>query len=256
MIVIDKLCYSSRLRYTNAEVKFTYAILTLLFCVISRSLVMAAIVLTVNGILTVGKGRIPFVVYRRLMLIPLAFILLSTGAVIVNVSKSPLDAYAIPIGSWYMTGSRESLMFAARLILSAFAAVSCLYFLSLNTTMTDILGVLAKIHCPQMMVELMLLIYRFIFVLTQTASAIQTSQKSRLGYQDFKTSVRSFGQMAAVLFIRALKRSNALYDAMESRGYDGRIRVLQESYPPKRKEIVLVVLFEIALLVGCILQLP
>lgn len=256
MSVIDKLCYNSRLRYINAEVKFAYAILTLLFCIISRSLVIAAIVLTVNGILTVGKGRIPFVIYHRLMLVPLGFLLLSTGTLIVNISKMPLDAYAIPIGSWYLTGSRASLMLAARLILSAFASVSCLYFLSLNTTMTDILGVLERAHCPQMIVELMLLIYRYIFVLTDTASAIQVSQRSRLGYQDFKTSIRSFGQMAAVLFIRSLKRSNALYDAMESRGYDGRIRVLRECYPPRRKEIVLVVLFEIALLVSCIVQIP
>lgn len=248
MIVIDKLCYRSGLRYRNAEVKFAYAMLTLVFCIISRSLLIAGIVLLANGILTVVYGGIPLSVYGRLMRIPVAFLVLSTVVLIVNFSKIPLDAYAIPIGEWYLTGSRESVFFAVRLVGSALAAVSCLYFLSLNTTMTDILGVLERLHCPQLLIELMLLIYRFIFVLLETASAIQISQKARLGYQDFRTSVQSFGQMAAVLFVRALKRSDALFDAMESRGYDGKIRVLKENCPPRKREIISLTVFEVLLL--------
>ena len=60
MLTIDKLCYYSRLRYVNAMEKFTYTVLTLVFCVASRSLLMAVLVLAVNGILTVKKGGIPF----------------------------------------------------------------------------------------------------------------------------------------------------------------------------------------------------
>lgn len=256
MIVIDKLCYRSKLRYTNAEVKFAYAILTLLFCIISRSLLMAAMVLMVNGVLTVKKGRIPFRLYGRLMLIPLCFLFLSTLAIIVNIAKTPLDAYAVPIASWYVTGSRQSLVWALQLISSTWAAVSCLYFLSFNTTMTDILGVLERLHCLALMIELAMLIYRFIFVLLESASQILTAQKARMGYRDFKTSLQSFGQMGAALLIRAWKRSDALYNAMESRGYQGRLKVLKESSPPKKKEIVMLVFVELLLLAGCIWQLP
>ena len=49
MITIDKLCYTSRLRYENAGEKFAFAMLTLLMCVISRSMVVAGIVLVVTG---------------------------------------------------------------------------------------------------------------------------------------------------------------------------------------------------------------
>ena len=54
--------------------------------------------------------------------------------------------------------------------------------------------------------------------------------------------------MVSVLFIRALKKSGALYDAMEARCYDGTIRVLTENHPPKRAEIFLIAFFEILLL--------
>ena len=44
MIVIDKLCYQSKLRYENAGEKFAFAVLTLLICVVSRSIAVAGIV--------------------------------------------------------------------------------------------------------------------------------------------------------------------------------------------------------------------
>ena len=114
--------------------------------------------------------------------------------------------------------------------------------------MTDILEVLRKLHVPALLIELMLLIYRFIFVLLETASAITTAQKSRLGNRNYRTKVRAFGSMGSALFIRAFRRANALYDAMESRCYDGTIRVLSEEQPVSRKEICYIAVFEIILL--------
>ena len=53
MIVIDKLCYQSKLRYENAGEKFAFAVITLCICVMSRSAAVAGIVLAATGILTV-----------------------------------------------------------------------------------------------------------------------------------------------------------------------------------------------------------
>lgn len=247
MIVADKLCYRSKLRYINGSEKFAYALISLLFCVVSRSLVIALIVFLLNAYLTVKKGGIPFKKYVTLLLVPLAFLIMSTLAIVVNISKTPLDAYAFSVGSLFVTGSTKSLLFAVQLMGTAMASVSCLYFLSLNTTMTDILGVLSRLRCPGLMVELMLLIYRFIFILGETASAITSAQKSRLGYQNYKTAITCFGSMGARLLLRAIQRSNALFDAMESRGYDGKIRVLEEHHRAKKKEVAAIVVFELLL---------
>lgn len=247
MIAIDKLCYHSNLRYVNAGEKFAFAVLTLLACVISRSIAIAGIVMIVNGILSVHKGGIPLSRYIGFLRIPLVFLLLGTLAIVLNLSKTPFDLFAIPIGSYYLTGSKAALLYAVQLILTALAAVSCLYFLSLHTPIPDILNVLRQLHCPRLLIELMLLIYRYIFVFLDTAAAITTAQHSRLGNKDYRTSLKSFSALASALFIRAIKKSNALYDAMESRCYDGTIRVLNETYPPKKKEIAAIIIFEICL---------
>ena len=243
MLLIDKLSYQSKLRYVNASEKLVYALLTLVLCVLSRSVKVAVLVFAVNGVLTVGKGEIPLFRYIKLLMIPLAFLAAGTAAVMINVSRTPMDAFALPAGEWYITGSCEGIRRGLRLCVTALSAVSSLYFLSLNTVMTDILCACRKLHFPSLLTELMLLIYRFIFVLFETASSITVSQQSRLGNRSFKTRIRSFGKLGSSLFILALKRSGALYDAMESRCYDGSIRVLSREQPAKAGEIAVIALY-------------
>ncbi len=254
MVVVDKLCYRSKLRYVNATEKTAFALTSLLLTIVSRSIPTALVVLAVNSYLTLAKGKIPVKPYRKLMLIPLSFLLLSTLAILFKVSHTPMNAYAIPVGSWYITNDWDQVLYGIQLILTALSSVSCLYFLSLNTTMTDILIEFRRMHCPALMVELMMLMYRYIFVLMDVADNIKKSQNSRLGNKDYKTSLHSFGVMISVLFVRAIKKAQAQFNGLESRGYDGEIRVLSEHYPPKTKEIVMIVVYEAALLVFVIYQ--
>lgn len=247
MLTIDKLCYKSGLRYENAGEKFAFAIITLCICVMSRSISVSCIVLAVTGALTIFKGGVPVSRYLKLLSVPLGFLLLSTLAIMLHIQKEPLDLFSIPFGSWYLTCGRDSCFYAVTLILTALSAVSCLYFLALTTPMPDILTVLKKLHCPSLLLELMLLIYRFIFVLLETASAISISQSCRLGKKDYRTALKSFGMLGSALMIRAVGRSNRLYDAMEARCYDESIQVLSENRPPKRKHVWFIILFDTAL---------
>ena len=248
MFEIDTLCYHSKLRERNAEIKFAFTVLTLFICVWNRSIVIAAIVFATTGFLTVCVGGIPATRYIRLLCIPFFFLLLSTLTVVINFSKTPLSGYAICLGTFYITAGKDTILFAVQIFCTAFGAVSCLYFLSLSTPMTDLIAVLERLHGPSLFIELMLLIYRFLLVLAELASSISTAQKARLGNRNFRTSFSSFGALLSVLFIRAIQKSGRLYDAMESRCYDGTIRVLHQQYPVKRKELFLCIGYELLLL--------
>ncbi|SFE19979.1 cobalt/nickel transport system permease protein [Peptostreptococcaceae bacterium pGA-8] len=248
MLTIDKLCYLSKLRYENPTEKFLYAILTLLFCIISRSVAMGIIVMAVNRYLTVHKGGISSKRYFHLMMIPFTFLVLSTLAIVVNISKTPLDAYAIPVGDYFVTGSYAGVWKGVQLCVTALASVSCLYFLSLNTTMTDIFSVMRKFKVPNLFIELMLLIYRYIFILLDVAMRIGISQDSRLGNKNYRTAIKSFSGLLSALFVRAMHRSRYLFDSMEARGYDGEIKVLEEHYPVNKKAAGVMCLFHLVLL--------
>ncbi len=238
MIIIDKLCYQSKLRCVNAMEKFIFAMLTLILCIASRSFTVSVLALFITGILTVRGGGIPVSRYIKAMLVPVVFLTLSTLAIIVNITRTPLDAFALPAGSYYITGSCTGITEGLRLMLTALSSVSCLYFLSMNTPVTDILEVLKRLHVPRIILELMLLTYRFIFLMLNLSSAITTAQNARLGNKDLKTSRTSFARMAGSVLILSLKQSNALYDAMEARCYDGVIRILPAHHPARRSEMI------------------
>nr|WP_317378496.1 cobalt ECF transporter T component CbiQ [uncultured Faecalimonas sp.] len=247
MFEIDTLCYHSNLRAKHAGVKFAFTVLTLFICVWNRSIVIAAITFMTAGFLTICVGGIPAARYIRLLAVPFFFLLLSTFPTVINISKIPLSGYAVPLGNFYLTAGQDTLFFAVQLFCTAFGAVSCLYFLSLSTPVTDLIAVLKWLHCPSLFVELMLLIYRFLFLLAELAASISTAQKARLGNRDFRTSFSSFGSLLSVLLIRAIQRSGRLYDAMESRCYDGTIRVLSRQYPVCKKNLILLASYALLL---------
>ena len=78
--------------------------LTLIFCIVSRPIAMGIFVMAVTSFLTVNRGGISPARYTKLMMVPLTFLLLSTAAIIINISKTPLEAFALPVGSYYITG--------------------------------------------------------------------------------------------------------------------------------------------------------
>lgn len=236
MMIIDKLAYSSKLRYKSPGLKASFAVGSLLICVGARSFIVSLITLAVMGGLAVLSSRISLLRYLRLMVIPFGFMVFGAIAIVVNITNIPMDLISFPIGGKYLAISHSSLTEGVRLVTVALASVSCLYFLTLTTSMLDILSVMKKLHCPKIMIELMMLIYRYIFVVLDMAAAITTSQNCRLGNKDFMTELRSVGQMLAVLLVRSLKKSGALFDSMESRCYDGEIKVLSECYPVDARE--------------------
>lgn len=243
MILIDKLAYSSRLRYRSPGLKAVLAVGALVLCVAARSYIVSLCMLCVMGCLTVGFGGTSLPRYVRLMGLPLGFLLMSTVAVIFHMAEEPSAIFSLGIGSRYLVIDSISLAYGLRLLVTALAAVSCLYFLSLTTPLVDILGVLRFIRCPGLVIELMFLIYRFTFVILELASAILTAQKCRLGNKDFRAAMHGIGRMSAVLLQRALAKSSMLYDAMEARCYNGRIQVLGRTCRATTREKAWVCLF-------------
>jgi cobalt/nickel transport system permease protein len=133
------------------------------------------------------------------------------------------------------------------------SALSCLYFLVLTTSITDIFITLRRFKVPRVVVELSLLIYRYIFVLLEISIKMNTAQKLRLGNSGLITRMRSVALVAGNLFIRTLEQGERTFVAMNARGYDGNIRVLEDLPKPKKAAISGIVLFDIILAIAIFL---
>ena len=83
---------------------------------------------------------------------------------------------------------------AARLVMArALGAVGCLYFLSLSTPVPELLDALRRARVPEVVGDLAVLIYRYIFILFATFRSMRDAAASRLGYAGPVRSLRTTG---------------------------------------------------------------
>ncbi len=258
MIIIDRYSYDNRLRTVHPGEKFLFTVLAFVLCFAARSPVVPVVVLLVMfGLLVFGAG-IPWQVLGRLMTVPASFILLGGATVVfsVTLNKSPSAmAWYVDLGGLVVGVTPSGFSAAVGLFSRSLGALGCLYFLSLTTPMVEIVWVLRRLRFPALILELVTLIYRFIFVLLAAAEAVHRAQDARLGYSSLRIAYRSLASLVSMLFGKAYHYAQILYLAMLARGYDGEIRVLDLRWSVSLRNILAIALiitaiFLLALLTG------
>ena len=131
--------------------------------------------------------------------------------------------------------------------LRVMGGLSCLYFLVLTTPMTDILITSKKMHIPMILIEMSLLVYRYIFLFLDNATQMNIAQNLRLGNSNMKRKFKSMALLAGNLFIRTLEQGERTFTAMIARGYDGKIISLDDLSPMKLSSIVVIIFFDFLL---------
>ncbi|KXG75431.1 cobalt ECF transporter T component CbiQ [Thermotalea metallivorans] len=243
MISMDQYAYINRLKSVHPMEKCLLSGGMLLICLWNTSPLVHFGAIALMTFLVIAVAGIPGKTYVQYLLLPLVFLITGVGGVALTITKnSTLFLYGFAMGHWKIGISQQGLDQAVLVFLRAYASVTCLYFLAFTTPMTDMMWVLRKLRMPTVLVELAMMIYRFIFVLMETASMIYISQDCRLGYSSIKRSYTSLGQLASNLFVKAFCRAQELFTALTARGYTGRLDVLEENYYLSMKNMALIVL--------------
>ena len=170
---------------------------------------MLLLVWTASAFSGVGIGR---VFLRSLVALP--FILIALPTVF---TKPGAPLYELPLGLFTLTAT---------------AAV----LLTSTTPPLRLLAALRALRLPAILVAVVMLMYRYLFVLVDEAQRMLRARAARsaaIGPGSGGTVVwraKSAGGMAGSLFIRTLDRGERIYMAMLARGYDGSIR--QQSTAP------------------------
>lgn len=249
IVSIDELACHCGMADWNSSLKAAFAALSLVLVVTltEPAFWVLNFVFLTGLLLTVGK--IPLRDYLHLLQIPVLFLLLG-GVTILLQFGTGMQAGALQHRLWQLSFphfavfiTQQSLQQAAFVTLRAFSAFSALFLLTLSTPMNDLLQVLRRIHVPALILELMVLIYRYIFLLADTNRRQKDAARSRLGYDGFAVSLHTFGSEMANLLILSMKRSQATYDAMEARGCDGTFRLWEEKRPLTAPAVGSVVLY-------------
>jgi len=225
--MIDVVAQTSRLSSVNPALKFWTVLPLLLLSVASRSPLTGVFLSLLSPVLVVGVGGLKLREYIRLIALPLSFLLLSGLALLFEVTSQRTGVFGFQVfGLWFCVSEASQLR--TELVLArALGALSALYLLSLTTPMTEIIGVLRRVRCPEILSDLMYLIYRYIFILLSVHYIMRDSAKSRLGYVDYRTGLRTTALLYSGLLSRSYQQAARNFDAMESRCYDAGIRFLK-----------------------------
>ena len=249
MIAIDSFAYSNNLKTVHPTEKLLFAMITMVVCLTAPTVITPLIVLALMAGGIVIKAGIPARVFVKLMLVPLSFLLISVLTIAFSVSTNPAGFWLAQTVNGLTIGMRyPDLITAVNLFLSSLGAVSCLYFIALTTPLTELITVLHKMKVPFIITELMVLIYRFIFVFMETATTIRRAQFSRSGYVSKKSSFRSMSRLFSALFGKVFVKSQELYNAMAARCYTGEIKVLTKKRPVSLKNYLIITGLEIPLI--------
>jgi cobalt/nickel transport system permease protein len=189
---------------------------------------------------TIYLGKINVQTYLRILVIPFTFILISGIVLLVELSKVKLGYLDIPLFGGYCSITKTSIHSTVSVSVKALCSVTCLYMISLSTPLYEIIGVLKRCKVPEIIIELMYLMYRFIFLLLETYHNMKVSAQSRLGYITLRRSYQSFFGICTNLFVIAYNKASKSFDAMEARGYDGAITFIEKKKPVSKKHIVIV----------------
>ena len=177
------------------------------------------VIFALMALATLVVAGIPWRHYRHYLLTPVGFLLAGAVSLCISLSISPQ-------GHWHLSLAPDGGAYALKVSMRALACVSCLLFLAFTTPIASQMLVLQRLRAPASVVELALLIYRFIFVLMETVETMTNAQVARLGYANIRTSFRSLGMLAAAFFHQALARARRLEDGLAARGWQGELRVL------------------------------
>lgn len=214
-----------------------------MLCIAADNIWISLFIIVTMSAFTIVVGKLPFHRYVAFLSIPLTFIIMGSIAIAVDFGRNPMGIFCLNFGWFYFYVSKVNLIKAASVILKALGAMSTMYMLTLSTSTDEIITVLRRMHIPKIIIELMNMIYRFIFIIMDAQSKMHNSAQSRLGYIDFKTSVYTFGNIASNLFIVSLKKANAYYNALESRGYNGELLFLEEEKKCKVAHMILAIVY-------------
>jgi len=221
---LDNYAHSNGLRDMNTLFKVVFAISTMLVSLISTSPVVPLLITFFMSVLIIFQAKIPWKFYLKFLAIPFIF------GFITFIFMSlffGIGAHILDLGVFNLAVTEDGFNLGLLLFSRVMGGFTCMAFLALTIPMTELFSELERFRIPQIVTELAMLMYRYIFLFLDEGINMYHAQETRLGYSSYRKSFKSMGMLGSNLFIRTWIKGEQAHLAMESRCYDGSLRTLK-----------------------------
>ncbi len=222
---------NSLVHQLDARVKFVLAICFILTTALTPVgawpvyILLFAIILCVEIVSELGVG---FVMKRAVLAFPFV---LAALPVIFTIPGTVI--FSFNLGPWTISATVEGIERFISIALKSWISVQAAIILASSTPFPELLTAMRALRIPRLLVSIFGLMFRYLFVLVDEAMRLiraRASRSGQTGNPNLKTGgtlawrATVAGGMAGNLFLRAYDRSDRIYMAMVSRGYDGEVR--------------------------------
>ncbi len=178
-------------------------------------------------------GLIPFFLFPVLAFtladIPVRFIikkvlLVSSFALFIGIFNPVIDR--VIVGSFLGIPVSGGWISFLSIMIKCLLTITSALLLVATTSFPGICHALQKLGMPEIFVSQLLLLYRYLFVLTEETMRIVRAREMRsLGKKG--RGMKAFTHLAGTLFLRTFERAERIYQAMLSRGFTGRLHSIR-----------------------------
>ncbi|MDW6094761.1 cobalt ECF transporter T component CbiQ [Vibrio rhizosphaerae] len=221
MLLIDKYAYRSRWVGVPPIYKGGLYLLSLLLALTLPVVYQWGLWSLLTGLTCIG-GRIPLRQYLRWLRLPVGFVLLSIMAMVLTYHPSPDGLIiSLPVADGFVGVSRELWGMAEQTLMRCLCSMAATCCFVVSTPFNQCIRLLKATRLPLVVIEQVLLTYRFIFILIEEAHAIFTAQTLRFGYIRYRHWLKSLALLAGMLLQRVLLRHQQMKASLAVKLYQG-----------------------------------
>ena len=241
--LLEDIAQKNGLREVNTYLKITAGFGSIFLCLLSSSFIPPLIIaLALSGAI-LFLARVDAKTYAELFIVPIWFAVMSVAGIILISGGQDIFWKWDVLPQFSLSVTRQSLNQGIFVFCRVIGGMSALCFIALTTPMTDIFIVFRKCRVPEIVIDLMMIIYRTIFILMDQVVQIYNAQVMRLGYSTVKESIHSCASLCGAAFIASWNAGEDLIMAMDARCYSGKFALLGENRPVELKPLIALAIF-------------
>ena len=110
----------------------------------------------------------------------------------------------------------------------ATSALLLMFAFAVSTPVPHLASALRRLRLPDVFVEMTVLIYRYTFLLMESAERMHLAAECRFGYSGYRRSMRTTSKLTAGIFMRSLDAAEKGQITLQCRNYRGEFRSLSD----------------------------
>jgi cobalt/nickel transport system permease protein len=176
----------------------------------------------IAGLTIAARLPVAYVFKRSLAVMPFVLMI----ALFIPFYKTGEVVGSYNIWLWKINVTYSGIQVFLNILVKAWLSILSLIWLTSTTKLTHLLYALERLHFPHVLVMILSFMYRYIFVIVDEVMRMKQARDSRNIGGKRLLQLRTVGNMIGTLFIRSYERSERVYTAMVSRGFNGQVRII------------------------------